>query len=435
MLTPSFADLLYPIAATMTTPTFATFLVVLHGWLFARRRTVTRIILAADAVRTKHFSSFHRFFAAASWSLDELGLVVFDLIRPWLGSGEILLSLDDTLARKRGRKVHGVGMHHDPLLSTRKVTLVNWGHSWVVLGVIVSFPFRPGHFFTLPILFRLYRSRQTVTKEKGRYRTKPELAIEMLRLLCRTRETQRFHVIADSAYGGHKVLSHLEPNCHLTSRLHLDARVYAAPKPRAPRSTGRPRIRGERLPTPRQMLKRSAGRRISLTIYGRKDRSRVVECEARMHWVPDRPLRVVAVQPLTGGRTIQAFYSTRSEATGSNVLGWYARRWSIEEAFHDSKGQLGFEEPQGWTKKAVERTAPMAMLVYSLVILWFAQHGQGSLQLPERPWYRQKRGVAFADMLVALRAACLRSRISETPATTRGLRKALITLLRALAAA
>ena len=47
--------------------------------------------------------------------------------------------LDDTLARKRGLKVFGVGMHHDPLLSTRRTAVMNWGHSWVVLGVIVRF--------------------------------------------------------------------------------------------------------------------------------------------------------------------------------------------------------------------------------------------------------------------------------------------------------
>ncbi len=51
-------------------------------------------------------------------------------------------------------------------------------------------------------------------------------------------------------------------------------------------------------------------------------------------------------------------------------------RWSIEVAFHSSKTHLGFEEPQGWTRKAVERTAPTAVLLYSLILLWFAHYGQ-----------------------------------------------------------
>ncbi len=435
MQSPSFVEFLYPIAAAMTSPTFHSYLVLLHGWLFARRRTITGMILAAGAVKAKHFSSYHRVFAAASWSLDLVGLAAFGLVLPWLDGEVVWLSLDDTLARKRGLKVYGVGMHHDPLLSSRKVALVNWGHSWVVLAVIVRFPFRPEHYFSLPILFRLYRSRQTVAKEGGLYRTKPELALEMLSVLCKAHEKRQFHVIADSAYGGHGMVSRLEPNCDLTSRLHPDARLYSAPPPPTTKKRGRPRKRGERLSTPRQALKREAGKRITLTMYGRKERSRVVIYEARMHNVPDRPLRVVVVHPLCGGRRDQAFYSTDRNATAEQVLSCYAMRWSIEEAFHEAKGQLGFEEPQGWTKKAAERTAPTAMLLYGLVVLWFAQHGRRYLRIPKRPWYRHKQGIAFADMLAAIRASCLHATISQTPPTKRGLQKALKGLMKALAAA
>jgi hypothetical protein len=46
--------------------------------------------------------------------LDELGLALFRVVVPWLGSGSVFLAIDDTLARKRGLKTFGVGMHHDP---------------------------------------------------------------------------------------------------------------------------------------------------------------------------------------------------------------------------------------------------------------------------------------------------------------------------------
>jgi hypothetical protein len=32
-------------------------------------------------------------------------------------------------------------------------------------------------------------------------------------------------------------------------------------------------------------------------------------------------------------------------------------RWSVEVAFRDSKQCLGFEEPQGWSRKAVALAA------------------------------------------------------------------------------
>lgn len=62
--------------------------------------------------------------------------------------------------------------------------------------------------------------------------------------------------------------------------------------------------------------------RLALDLYGRRDRSRVVDTLARVYAAPDRPLRIVAVQPLTGGRRIQGFYSTCASATAEQVLTW-----------------------------------------------------------------------------------------------------------------
>ena len=422
ILVSSFKGLVQQLAFVMTAPTFDTFVTVLTGWVFARRRTVTGMILAADAVGTKHHSAFHRLFAKAEWCLDELGLAVFALIEPWLRDRAVMLALDDTLARKRGLKVYGVGMHHDPMISTRKVARVNWAHSWVVLSVIVRFPFCTERCFALPILFRLYINKQTVAKKGGWYRTRPELAVDMLYTLCRAYENRRFHVVADSTYGGQSVLGDLPENCDLTSRLDLDARLYETPPLRKPGTNGRPRKRGTRIPSPRQMLTGHA-RRLTLNIYGRRDKVRMVDCVARAYAVPDRPLCIVAVEPLTGGRKIQAFYSTRHDASAEQVLIWYAMRWSIEVAFQNSKTHLGFEQPQGWTRKAVERTAPMAMLLYSLIVLWFARCGHRHYRRPNCPWYRTKRHASFADMLTTLRRESVREQVLSTPLRGRGSRK------------
>ncbi len=241
-LVSSFLEPVQQLACVMTAPTFHTLVTVLSGWIFAHRRTVTGVIVAADAVGTKHHSSFHRFFAKAEWCLDDLGLTVFGLIKPWLSARQpVMLALDDTLARKRGLKVYGAGMHQDPMISTRKVPRLSWGHSWVVLSVIGRFPFCADQYFALPILFRLYINKQTVARKGGWYRTRPELAVDLLHILCRAHENRRFHVVADSTYGGRSVLGDLPKNCDLTSRLNLDARLYEAPPPRKPGTNGRPR--------------------------------------------------------------------------------------------------------------------------------------------------------------------------------------------------
>lgn len=408
-LVPSFVDLLQPLSCVMTAPTFQSFMTVAAGWVFARRRTVTGMILAADAVGQKHHSAYHRLFAAARWSLDELGLAVFALLLP-LVPGMVLLALDDTLARKRGLKVFGVGMHHDPLLSTRKTTVTNWGHCWVVLGVVLRLPFCGDNWFCLPVLFRLYVPRKTAEKKKLPYKTKPQLAVEMLELLCGRFETRHFHAVTDSAYGGKSVLLELPANCDLTSRLTMDARLYDAPAQHKSGRSGRPRKRGKRLPTPQEML---AGRcrHLTLDLYGRKDKSRVAECIARVYAAPTRLLKVVAVSPLSGGCKDQAFFSTCWQDTVEAVLTRYACRWSIEVTNHDAKGQLGFEQPQGWTKRAVQRTAPMAMLLYTLVVVWFSKEGHRHYHPPMRPWYTGKTQASFADMLATLRCRSVREEV------------------------
>ena len=81
-LVSSFVLMLQPLAPVMTTPTFSSFVTLLAGWVFARRRTVTGMIQAAGAVTRKHHSAYHRVFAAAQWSLDELGLAMLGLILP-----------------------------------------------------------------------------------------------------------------------------------------------------------------------------------------------------------------------------------------------------------------------------------------------------------------------------------------------------------------
>ena len=161
------------------------------------------------------------------------------------------------------------------------------------------------------------------------------------------------------------------------------------------------------LPRPEQMLDARA-RRVTLSMYGRKDQVRVAEAVARVHEVPARPLKVVVTEALRGGRGRQAFFSTRPEQAATTVLREFTGRWSIEESNQGSKQQLGFEEPPGWSRLAVERTAPIAMLLYSLIVVWFAQVGVKSWRAPVYSWYRRKRLPSFADMLAVLKRESLR---------------------------
>ncbi len=408
-LVPGFVGLLQGLSATMTAPTFASLTTVLTGWVFASRHTVTRMILAAGDVAEKHFSSYHRLFSAARWSLDAMGLAVFDLIEPFLGS-VVMLGLDDTLARKRGLKMFGTGMHHDPLLSSRGKVITNWGHSWVVLGSDRRIAVPSGSLLLsadlVPLVLEQEERRETppcVSHASGIGGRDAEAVVQPPEKPAFSRGRRQCLRRPERALPPADELRSDEPAGERCAVVRRAAQRKAG-------TNGRPRKRGERLPTPQAML---AGRcrRVTLDIYGRTEEARLADQVAHVHAAPERPLRVVAVEAVKGGRGQEAFYSTCSDATAEQVIVWYAMRWSIEVMNHDSKQHLGFEEPQGWTRRSVERTAPLAMLLYSLIVLWFASEGHRSWRPLICPWYTSKTEPSFADMLSTLRRLSVRQQV------------------------
>ena len=425
----TFVDLLLSLGPIMTAPTFRNWVVLLGGWLFASRRTVTGILVAAGVSGKRHHSAFHRVFSTAVWSLEEIGLSVLRIAMTINPDGEqVFLSLDDTLARKVGRKVFGVGMHHDPLISSRKKKIVNRGHSWVVLAVVVELPFTSGRYFSLPILFRLYRNRHSAGLE---HRTRPQLAMQMLETVSSAFPDRRFHVLTDSSYAGKSVAGVLPNNFHLTGRMHFKAQIFARPEPRPNGRPGRPRLRGMKLPSPSELLATTRGRTYHVDLYGRREKLRVTtQLGMWFRVLRQRVVRVVAVEPKSSGRKPQAFYTTDHTVSAKEVLRRYAMRWSIEVAFRNTKQYLGFQQPQGWTRQAVLRTAPTAMLLYSLVVLWFAKRPRKlAIALPLRPWYNLRRGTSFADMLATLKRDALRETLSLKRPQYRHLPKSLETLV------
>ena len=100
-----------------------------------------------------------------------------------------------------------------------------------MLSIIIRVPFVRHRFFAIPILFRLYRNKAKERKPgrpKGErkstgdatpdeYRTRPELAVEMLEIASRWLDGRRFRVVGDSEYSGKSVSRELPEN----ARKHL----------------------------------------------------------------------------------------------------------------------------------------------------------------------------------------------------------------------
>ncbi len=116
-----------------------------------------------------------------------------------------------------------------------------------------------------------------------------------------------------------------------------------------------------------------------------------------------RLLTIVLTRDRDGKRPDQMFYCTQLDWRPRQILATYAHRWAIECTFENSKQFLGLEDPANRLPKAVERTAPMALLLYTLVVVWFQVAGHRLLRFPKRPWYQRKQEPSFADLLTTLR--------------------------------
>ena len=417
----SFAVLLQALAPCFTAPSFNSFTTLMSGWVLnLRRHTVTQTVRAAGAVGAKHISSYHRFFSQGRWSPDTVGLTLARLVVAALvPQGTIRLIVDDTLGRHTGKRIAGASMHRDPLLSTSRRLFFHWGHVWVVVAIEVELF---GKNWALPVMLRLHRSEKRCKAERRPYRKLTEHACDLIEQLAKEFSDRRIEIVGDAAYTNSTLIKNRPRNVTLIGRGRLDAALYTPPAPRRPGQKGRPRIRGNRVASPekRAQAKNPPWKTVVVHVYGKTVRLRVLVIDALWFIAAGGELmRLVVVRGFPGHEHDDVFVSTDPKMTPQQVIEAFARRWSLEVTFHDSKGKLGLEDPQNRTEHAVERTAPMALLAYSLVVLWYAQtgHRTRAARLPSMPWYAHKTAVTFSDMLATLRRASWFSRIFDPGAS------------------
>ncbi|REJ95257.1 MAG: hypothetical protein DWQ29_02165 [Planctomycetota bacterium] len=481
-LTNSFEVLLQTFAPVFTTPSFATFRLLMTGWILSmRHRYVTDLIVSSDSVGNGHFSDYHRFFSHAAWKIDDLWWLLAKLIIDRLIGKDavIVLSGDDTLCRKRGLGVFGTGMHHDALSSSRSKKVCHWGHDWVDLCIVIAHPWwAPSKVFSLPICMRLYRNRQGLTKGKNKktkrpstaqkkaaskkakqaaakkkqakanakknrqgsnspHKTRPELMAEMIALVASWFPDRKFVLVVDSLYSGKSVLSTLPENFDLIGPVHPKAALYEPAPKETERRRGPRRKKGERLPDAKSWEKDSSKWSTHhFDQYGLRG-SLQTKTRTGLYYKAgkDRLLRFVLSRDTVGDRPARIFYSTNVDLKAREILSLFSFRWSIEVTHFDCKQHLGLEDPANRTEKAVKRTAPMAMFLHSLTVVWYATDGHKDFQIPDRPWYWWKEEPSFADMLTNLRRKSWEEKLSTvSPDTTpRDNHLSLLTYLATLA--
>jgi hypothetical protein len=412
----SLAGMLVVLRPCFTGPSFRTFCGLAAGLCGqARRRTVCGMLLGAGLSRIWPHDRAHYFFARAAWDLDELGVAVARLVAALLvPAGEpLVVAVDDSVFRRCGRKVWGAAWQHDG--SSPSKDKLSFGTCFVVAGIVVRLPFcsRP---VCLPVLARLHVPGKgkavKARKRDAAPASKVSCACELVTRLAGAFPGRAVHVVADAHYHG-PALRGLPPGVTWTTRLPRNAVLYAQAPPRV-RKPGRPPRKGPRLGTAADLAAAAAWQEAAVHIYGRDQAQDLAEVTCLWYGCLDTiPVRVILARDTA--RQI-ALVTTDLDTPAAALIQRYAARWSIEQAFADARNILGAGEARNRTRRAVQRTVPFAMLVHTLVVLWYARHGHDRSAITARraaePWYHAKTEPAFEDMLTTLRRTMICARIS-----------------------
>lgn len=382
------------------------------------RRSISRVWETTGQAEDRNHASAFRLFSQASWNWDEVcRLLLLQILAAFVPGMRVWVVVDDTLCHKRGAKVAFGGIFLDAVLSSKRHKVFRFGNNWVMLGVVIELPFRPTRYFCLPVLWRVYEKRGT--KSKQDHRTKSMLAAEMVKSLAGWFPDRQFLVVADSAYIGKHLLRERAGNVEALGPLCWKAALHqAVPNPR------RGFRHGERMPTPLALLKddqRWPAQRMRIAFKNGRTRLLEVKVIRGMCWysVTGSPeVQLVLVRDPKGEWRDEALICTDMTLTAKEVITGYCRRWSVEVAFCDGKQLLGFHDPQVWSRKSVERAAPMAWFTGSLVVLWYALAGKdGESAHRHRPWYKNKPRPTFADMLSACRLQLWKEWLASSEST------------------
>ena len=192
------------------------------------------------------------------------------------------------------------------------------------------------------------------------------------------------------------------------TRLRLDAALYEPAPPRRPGRNGRPRVKGKRLPKLRELPDSPDTCWAEAPAAWYDGAARTVEFASqtalrRHSGKPPAPIRWALIRDPLGQFRPQALLSTGLAATRIRIVEWFVLRRQLEEAFQEVRAHLGVETQRRWSDRAIARTTPVLMGLFSRITL------ASRLRKKQRPMIRRtaawcaKPAPTFVDAIARVR--------------------------------
>ncbi len=350
-----FAHLMTTFAPLFTKRVWQHVQVLLVGAILSPgKRTITAALRVMGLAHAKSFQQFHRVLNRAVWSsLEGSHLRWLLWVRLLAPTGPLVLGLDDTLERRRGAKIQAKGIDRDPVRSAHSHLVKASGLRWLSLMLLVPIPWAK-RVWALPFLTVLAPSERYHQERGQRHKKLTDWARQMLLIVRRWAPERSLVLVTESRFAVITLLWRLsrwaQPICSIT-RVRLDAARYEPAPPRPPRQTGRPRLKGQRLPTLAHVLHDATTCWSTVPVRGSYgEPERVVEItSATAVWyhsgMPPLPLRWVLVRDPHGEFDPQALLCPDVTVDPVQILEWFVLRWRLEVTWQEARAHVGLGDP------------------------------------------------------------------------------------------
>lgn len=400
------------------------------------RRTVTGLITTSGR-QFDDWSADYRLLAEQRCDPAALFEVIRRGVVASLPSTQpVVVALDDTVTRKKGRHVPGTAWRRDPMSPPFGANFI-WGRRFLQVSGLLpaaqeASPDRaiPIDFVPAPTPRRPRRDASPTEWAEFRKASRvASLSRQGAACLSRLRAAldddgawaRPLWVVADGSYTNGTMLKHLPRATTLIGRVRRDAQLHGLPPQRRPGEKGRTRRFGVETVTPESLRhdERLPWHTASIYAAGAVHQMRY-KISPPLLWRsagPYRHLRVMVVAPLAYrlSRSSRLLYRrpafllcTDPDASPQAILKAYVSRWDVEVNLRDEKQLLGLDEAQVRTE-ASARLAPALAVASYAVLLLAATRAFGLTGCPTalpRPKWRQhtpRPRASTADLLNHLR--------------------------------